>query len=96
MADLLEAAFAALGRPTRIVTLPIPVAWAAAHAFEGTYRLAHRHTPPPLTTYTVSHLAWPFVLDLRRLEDQLGLRPDRRYADHLAELPALPSGRVRG
>ena len=50
-------------------------------------------TPPPLTTYTVSHLAWPFVLDLRRLEDQLGLRPDRRYADHLAELAGWARGR---
>lgn len=86
VAELLEAAFAALGRPTRIVTLPIPVAWVAAHAFEGTYRLARRRTPPPLTTYTVSHLAWPFILDLHRLEDQLDLRPDRRYADHVGEL----------
>ena len=47
-----------------------------------------RDASPPLTTYTVSHLAWPFVLDLHRLEDQLGVRPDRHYADHVAELAA--------
>ena len=86
VADLLVAAFAAMGRPTRIVSLPMPLAWAAAHGFEVTYRLARRDVPPPLTTYTVSHLAWPFVLDLHRLADQLSLRPDRHFVDHVAEL----------
>ncbi len=86
VADLLETAFTAMGKPTRIVRLPIPLAWTAAHAFETAYRVTRRDASPPLTTYTVSHLAWPFVLDLDRLEDRLGLRPDRHYADHVAEL----------
>jgi nucleoside-diphosphate-sugar epimerase len=83
--DLLDAAFAALGRPTRIVNIPMPLAWMAAGFFERTYGLARRESPPPLTTYAVSHLAWPFVLNLQRLEDQLGMRPDRHYADYLGD-----------
>jgi nucleoside-diphosphate-sugar epimerase len=87
--DLLEAAFAGLGLPTKIVTMPLPLAWAAAGMFEWTYRVARRSSPPPLTAYAVSHLAWPFVLDVGRLEAELGIRPDRTYLDHVAEL-AVP------
>jgi len=84
--DLLEAAFGALALPTTIVPLPLPLAWTAAGIVERSYRLARRAGPPPLTGYAVSHLAWPFVLDLGRLEEQLGIRPDRAYADYLPDL----------
>jgi Nucleoside-diphosphate-sugar epimerases len=84
--DLLDATFAAMGLPTKIVPLPLPLAWTAAGIFEWSYRFARLPSPPPLTAYAVSHLAWPFVLDLGRLDEQLGIRPDRDYADHLADL----------
>ena len=87
--DLLAAAFAALGLPTRIATLPRPIAWPAATVFEAAWRATRRSTPPPLTTYAVSHLAWPFVLDLGRLEGELGIRSERRYADLLPEVAYL-------
>jgi 2-alkyl-3-oxoalkanoate reductase len=94
--DLLEAAFAAMGLRTRIVTVPLPLAWAAAGLFETSYRVARWVDPPPVTAYAVSHLAWPFVLGLGRLEAELGIRPDRRYTDHLADLArdgAISTGR---
>jgi 2-alkyl-3-oxoalkanoate reductase len=86
--DLLGAAFDAIGLPTRIVTLPLPIAWTAASLVEWTYRLAGSARRPPVTRYAVSHLAWPFVLDVGRLESELGIRPDRSYRDHLADLGA--------
>ena len=84
--DLLDAVFAALALPTTIMPLPLPLAWTAASLFEWSYGLARRAAPPPLTAYAVSHLAWPFVLDLGQLEERLGIRPDREYADHVGDL----------
>ena len=86
--DLLMAAFPAMGLPTRISTMPLAIAWPVAHALELTWRFARRHSAPPLTTYAVAHLAWPFILDLGRLETTLGLRSLRDYRDHLAGLSA--------
>jgi nucleoside-diphosphate-sugar epimerase len=86
--DLLGAAFETLGLPTRIVTMPLPMAWMLASLLEATYRSAGSARQPPLTMYAVSHLAGPFVLELSRLESVLGIRPDRSYRDHLADLGA--------
>lgn len=84
--DLLTDAFAGLGLPTRIVALPLPAAWLVASASETVHRAWRRGRRPAVTRYTVGQLAWPFTLDLTRLEQDLGIRPDRRYRDHLSEL----------
>jgi len=84
--DLLADAFAALGLPTRIVAIPLPVAWTAARIVETAWSLAGRRDPPPLTAYAVSHLAGPFILDVSRLERSLGIRSERHYRDAFGEL----------
>ena len=58
-AALLADVFEALDFPTRIVAVPIPVARLAAVMAETGWRALRRSTPPPLTTYAVSHLAGP-------------------------------------
>jgi nucleoside-diphosphate-sugar epimerase len=86
--QMIADALAALGLRTRILDLPTPLAWPLAAAVEGLHRGLRRPGRPAVTTYTVGHLAWPFVLDTTRLGRDLGIRPDRHYADHLAELTA--------
>lgn len=84
--DLLADAFSGLGLPTRVVALPVPAAWLAASVSEAIHLAWRRSGRPAVTRYTVGQLAWPFTLDLTRLERDLGIQPDRRYRDHLSEL----------
>lgn len=72
----LGALFAALEMSVRIVAVPSPVAWGAATAVEGLWRVTGRRGEPPLTRYAVAGLSRPFTLDLGRLHHELGVRPD--------------------
>lgn len=74
--ELLEALFASLAMPVRIVAVPSALAWVAAGGVETIWRLAGRTSEPPITRYAVSALANPFTLDLARLHSELGVRPD--------------------
>lgn len=91
-AEMLLAAFEALGLRTRIRSVPVPIARLVADAVEGAWRVSRRPDAPPLTRYAVSHLAGPFVLDLTRFHTELGIRPDRR---HLEMLPEVVAGFAR-
>ena len=85
-AALLSEMFGAMGRPTRIRSVPPRVAWVVASAAERAWRVAGASRPPPVTRYAVSHLAGPFVLDLTRLHSELRIRPDRSYRELLPEV----------
>jgi len=87
-AELLRDLFAALDLPTRIVDVRPALAWIAAAAAERLALALGRRTAPAITTYAVSHLVWPFTLDLSRLHAELGIRPDRHYGDSLPEVAA--------
>jgi nucleoside-diphosphate-sugar epimerase len=96
--ELLDALFFEMALPTRIVNLPLPVAWPLAHALEWGAQLAGSRRAPRLTTYALSHLAWPFTLDLSRAREELGLTLDRSFRDGLSRVAvgALPAARRRG
>jgi nucleoside-diphosphate-sugar epimerase len=76
IARLFEAMFEALGISVRIVGVPTRIAAAAAGVTEGAWRILRLQSEPPLTRYAVAALSRPFTLDLRRLHDELGIRPD--------------------
>jgi nucleoside-diphosphate-sugar epimerase len=78
---VLGAALAAMGRPVRVVHVPVAVAVAAAATATGLARLT-RSGPPVLTRYAVDQLAHGVVLDIRRATAQ-GYRPRRSFADYL-------------
>jgi 2-alkyl-3-oxoalkanoate reductase len=87
-AQLLETLFAALGRKVRIVAVPTTMAWAAAGAVEGVWRLTGRADEPPITRYAIAGLARPFTLDLGRLHRELGVHPDVDIAWAAGQLAA--------
>jgi nucleoside-diphosphate-sugar epimerase len=88
-ARLLGMLFDALGMTVRIVSVPTPLAWAAAGALENVWRLAGRKSEPPVTRYAVAGLARPFTLDLGRLHHELGVQPDVDVAEAAERLAAV-------
>lgn len=87
-AALLEELFDRLYRPVRIVAIPSPLADAAAAVVELGWRVAPRRVEPPLTRYAVAALARPLILDLTRLHEELGARPDAAIDVGLARTAA--------
>jgi nucleoside-diphosphate-sugar epimerase len=85
-AELLEALFAARGRPLRIVPVPGRLTDVLARAVEAAWRHARVEREPPLTRYAVAQLAAPIVLDLGRLHRDLGIRPDADVSQRAREL----------
>ena len=75
-AALLEELFDRLYRPIRIVTVPAPLADGAAAVLELGWRMAPLRAEPPLTRYAVAAIARPLTLDLTRLHEELGVKPD--------------------
>ena len=75
-AALLEELFDRLYRPIRIVSVPASIADGAAAVVELGWRVAPIRAEPPLTRYAVAAIARPLTLDLTRLHDELGVRPD--------------------
>ena len=75
-AALLEELFDRLYRPIRIGRVPAPLADGAAAVVELGWRLAPVRAEPPLTRYAVAAIARPLTLDLARLHEELGVRPD--------------------
>jgi nucleoside-diphosphate-sugar epimerase len=92
-ADLLGTLFEALGMSVRIIPVPSGVAWAAAAAAESLWRVTGRRDEPPLTRYAVAGLARPFTLDLTRLHEVLGVRPDIDVRRAVHEIALLRSRR---
>ena len=91
-AVLLEELFDRLYRPIRIVSVPAPLADGAAAIVELGWRVSPLRAEPPLTRYAVAAIARPLTLDLTRLHEELGVRPDAavdvglaRTADWLRE-----------
>ena len=75
-AALLEELFDRLYRPIRIVAVPAPLADGAAAVVELGWRVSPLRAEPPLTRYAVAAIARPLTLDLTRLHEELGVRPD--------------------
>ena len=73
---LAGAVLTAMGRRVRIVGVPGGVAEVLAGGVEAAWRLTRRAGEPPVTRYAVAGLARAFTLDLTRLHDELGVRPD--------------------
>ncbi|HEX6968669.1 MAG TPA: NAD(P)-dependent oxidoreductase [Micromonosporaceae bacterium] len=85
---VLTTALAALGRPVRVVQVPVGVAMAAAGAVTRLARLTR--SVPTLTRYAVDQLHREVVLDISRAEAQ-GYRPRFSFPDFLAALgPGTP------
>jgi len=55
--------------------LPIPLAWVAAHLFNGIYRLLRIKGEPPVFPYRVAHLAWDYNFSIDKARRILGYRP---------------------
>jgi nucleoside-diphosphate-sugar epimerase len=85
-ARLLATLFEALDMSVRVVAVPSALAWAAAGAAEGVWRLTGIRSEPPLTRFAVAGLTQPFTLDLGRLHRELGIRPDVDVASAAAQL----------
>ena len=92
-ARLIGMLFEALGRNVRIVAVPTTMAWAAAAAVEGVWRVAGRSNEPPITRYAVAGLARAFTLDLGRLHRELEVQPDVDVAWAAGELAARDADR---
>jgi nucleoside-diphosphate-sugar epimerase len=92
-AQLLETLFAVLDREVRIVAVPTRLAWGAAGAVEGVWRLAGRADEPPITRYAIAGLARPFTLDLGRLHRELGVQPDVDIPSAAGQLAASDADR---
>jgi len=88
---LLTRLFGALGRPVRIVGIPVVVADAAALVVEALWGAAGRRAEPPVTRYAVAAFGRPLVLDLSRLHDELGIALDADVADGVARVVAALS-----
>ncbi|WFE29037.1 NAD-dependent epimerase/dehydratase family protein [Solwaraspora sp. WMMD791] len=80
---------AALGRPARLVRVPVRVALGAATLATVAGRLGVPGTGR-VTRYAVEQLAYETVLDLGRAYEQ-GWSPRRALPDFLAELPTNPA-----
>lgn len=91
-AELLRILFASMGRALHIVPVPAPLSWAAAGAAEVAWRATGRTHEPPITRFAVAGLARPFTLDLRRLHEELGVRPDVDVARAAAQFAAHVAG----
>ncbi len=94
-AELIGVLFAARGQALRIVAVPGWLTDGLAVAVEAAWRLASAEREPPLTRYAVTQLTAPIVLDLARLERDLGIRPDvdvTRRATELAGVGASAAG----
>lgn len=78
---VVSAALEAVGRPVRVVHVPVRVAVAAAAVATGLARLT-RSGPPLLTRYAVDQLANGVVLDIGRARAH-GYRPRRSFDDYL-------------
>jgi nucleoside-diphosphate-sugar epimerase len=81
--QLLDALFRRLGLPTAFVDVPLGVAWPLAITLEYAARFARSSHALQLSTYALSHLAWPFVLDVSRAQVELGVNLCRSYLDRL-------------
>lgn len=75
-AALAAALFHAMGRRVRIVAVPGWAAHLAARGTEAVWHLTRSAAEPPVTAYAVAILARAFTLDLTRLHEELGVRPD--------------------
>ena len=85
---LLTEVFAALGQPTRLLSLPPWPLQAAAHALGWWWRAARRPGEPRLTPYAIAQLHHPCVLDLTRARAHLGYTPQPLRAATLAACAA--------
>ncbi len=94
-AELLRALYAARSRTLRIASVPAGLADRAAVVAEAAWRLARRAGEPPVTRYAVSAMAAPVVLDLTRLHDELGIRPDADLPARARELAGLDPDEAR-
>lgn len=88
--EVLVAALAALGRPARVVHVPVSLALGAAATASVLARLA-RSRSPALTRYAVDQLAHGVVLDISRARAH-GYRPRRTFADFLADFARVHGG----
>ena len=87
-ADLLTELFERLYRPVRIVPVPALAAGAAAAVVERAWRVARIPVGPPLSRYAVAAFTQPVVLDLGRLQEELGVAPDEDVDIGLARTAA--------
>jgi 2-alkyl-3-oxoalkanoate reductase len=75
-AALVEMAANALGVRIRIVPIASSLAWTAAAVSEALWRGARLPGEPPVSRFAIAGLVQPFTLDLTRLHEELGVRPD--------------------
>lgn len=87
-AELLVTVFAARGKSVRIVGVPGWLAEGAAMTLEVVHRTVRSRREPAMTRYAISALSAPVVLDLARLHDELGVRPDADLGSRARELAA--------
>lgn len=89
-AELVTAVLAAMDRRVRITAVPGGLGDVVARLNELAWRLSDRLVgrsgEPAVTRYAVASLAHTFTLDLHRLHDELGIRPDADLVGAAAEV----------
>jgi nucleoside-diphosphate-sugar epimerase len=83
--DLLTTLLTRAGAPTRLLHVPVSVAWQAATLLERVWRTDTPPRGPPLTRYVLQQLTANHVLDITRARSVLGYAPTMNYRSDSTE-----------